>query len=75
MVASSYGAVYGALLDDAARLYIVDSVNVREYGYALAAESRGEPIQVDDELRGRGLRTIRATIQALADLHGYAPSP
>ncbi len=75
MVASSYGAVYGALLDDAARLYIVDSVNVREYGYALAAESLGRPIEVDDELRRRGLRTIRATIQALADLHGYAPSP
>jgi arylsulfatase A-like enzyme len=75
MVASSYGAVYGALLDGATRLYIVDSVNVREYGYALAPDARDEAIAVDAKLRSRGQTTIRATIQALADLHGYEPKP
>ena len=75
MVASSYGAVYGALLDDATRLYIVDTVNVREYGYALEPDQRDEAIAVDANLRSRGQRTIRETIQALADLHGFAPAP
>ena len=73
MVASSYGAVYGALLDSATRLYIIDTVNVREYGYTLAPETPGEAIAVDGRLRRRGQAAIRETIQDLADLHGYRP--
>lgn len=75
MVASSYGAVYGALLDDASRLYVVDTVNAREYGYTLAPDAQGAAIAVDGSLRSRGQQTIRSTIEALADLHGYAPKP
>jgi hypothetical protein len=75
MVASSYGAVYGALLDGARQLYIVDTVNLREYAYALAGDASDRAIAVDAGLRSRGQQTIRATIESLADLHGYAPAP
>jgi arylsulfatase A-like enzyme len=73
MVASSYGAVYGALLDAATRLYIVDTVNVKEYAYAMQPGEPAVAIPVDANLRGRGQVTIRETIQSLADLHDYRP--
>ena len=44
VVASSYGSVYGALLDDARRLYIIDAVSLREHVY---------------ELDGSGCRDVR----------------
>ena len=75
MVASSYGAVYGALLDEARRLYIIDTVNVREYGYALDREPLGRSVEVDAGLRRRGQAAIRETIGALAELHDYRPEP
>ena len=71
MVASSYGAVYGALLDAGTSLYIIDTVNLREHAYTLGPDVPDEAVAVDDRLRRRGQATIRATIQALADLHGY----
>ena len=74
MVASSYGAVYGALLDDATRLYIVDTVNVKEYAYTLNVDEAATPVSVDAGLRRRGQATIRQTIQSLAELHDYRPS-
>ena len=71
MVASSYGAVYGALLDGASQLYIVDTVNVREYAYRLAPGTQGEKQEVSGRLRRRGQAAIRETIEAIAALHGY----
>lgn len=75
MVASSYGAVYGALLDAATKLYIVDTVNVREHGFGLAPDAAGQPLPVDARLRMRGQAAIRATIEELAALHRYEPEP
>jgi hypothetical protein len=75
MVASSYGAVYGALLDAAQRLYIVDTVNVKEYAYALSVDGPAASIPVDGNLRRRGQATIRETIHSLAELHDYRPAP
>ena len=40
MVASSYGNVYGALLDDARRLYIFDGIALRENVYELDGSAR-----------------------------------
>jgi len=47
MVASSYGPVYGALLDAGRHLYIIDTINVREYAYSLAREPLGDAIDVE----------------------------
>ena len=35
VIASSYGAVYGVLRDNGARLFIADGVNNRDYAYVL----------------------------------------
>jgi hypothetical protein len=43
MVAASYGAVYGALLDGGTRYYVFDAINMREL--ALALGSGAEPGQ------------------------------
>lgn len=37
LVASSYGAVYGVLSDNGRRLYVLDTINVRDYAWDLSA--------------------------------------
>ena len=56
VVASSYGSVYGALLDDARRLYIFDGIALREYVYELDGSGAGRA----DGDRGRGSRARSA---------------
>ena len=73
VVASSYGSVYGALLDDARRLYIFDGVDLREYAYDLDGTGAGRMTSVTEEDRERGQRAIRETVEDIARLHRYRP--
>jgi Sulfatase len=71
VVASSYGTVYGALLDDARRLYIFDGIALREYTYELDGTAAGRATAVTGEDRVRGQRAIRETVEAVARLNRY----
>ena len=73
VVASSYGSVYGALLDDARRLYIFDGIGLREYAYAIDGSGAGRAMTVSNDDRERGQRAIRDTINAIARFSGYRP--
>ena len=71
VVASSYGSVYGTLLDDARRLYIFDGIALREYAYELDGTGAGRATAVTDEDRVRGQRAIRETVEGIARLNRY----
>jgi hypothetical protein len=71
VVASSYGSVYGTLLDDARRLYIFDAIALREYAYELDGTGAGRATAVAEEDRVRGQRAIRETVEGIARLNRY----
>ena len=73
MVASSYGSVYGALLNDARRLYILDGVGFREYAYDLDGTGPGRVSTVTPDDRERSQRAIRETVEGIARFYGYHP--
>jgi hypothetical protein len=71
VVASSYGSVYGTLLDDARRLYVFDGIALREYEYELDGTSAGRSAAIADEDRVRGQRAIREAVEGIARLYRY----
>jgi hypothetical protein len=73
MVASSYGSVYGTLLDGARRLYIFDAIALREYSYEFDGTGPGRAVAIDSADRERGQRAIRATVEAIAKFYGFSP--
>ncbi len=73
VVASSYGSVYGALLDDARRLYVFDGIALREYAYELDGTGAGRATVIADADRARGQRAIRDTVEGIARLYRYRP--
>jgi hypothetical protein len=73
VVASSYGSVYGTLLDDARRLYIFDGIAMREYVYELDGSGTGRPTTISNDDRVRGQRAIRETVEAIARFNRYRP--
>jgi arylsulfatase A-like enzyme len=74
VVASSYGSVYGALLDDARNLYIFDGVAMREYAYALDGTGAGRMTAITEEDRVRGQHAIRETVEGIARLNRFRQS-
>ena len=74
VVASSYGSVYGALLDDARRLYIIDAVSLREHVYELDASAGGRAVPVRQEDRDAGQRAVRTTIDEISRFYAYRPA-
>jgi hypothetical protein len=75
VVASSYGSVYGTLLDDAQRLYIIDGVSLREYLYELDGTAAGRMVQVRQADREAGQRAIRVAIDNISTFYGHASAP
>lgn len=71
VVASSYGSVYGALLDDARRLYIFDGIALREYAYELDGTGAGRTITIQNDDRVRSQRAIRETLEDIARFYRY----
>lgn len=53
LVASSYRSVYGALLDGARRLYVIDGIALREYSYDVdGTGGRAAAVTAADRMRG-----------------------
>lgn len=73
LLASSYGSVYGVLLDNARRLYVLDEIALREYEYELDGTGAGRAATVSNETRVRSQRAIRATVEGVAGFYGYRP--
>jgi hypothetical protein len=73
MVASSYGSVYGTLMDDSRRLYIFDAIALREYAYDFDGTGPGRLAAIQNEDRERGQRTIRTTVESIAKFYGFNP--
>jgi len=73
VVASSYGSVYGALLDDAKRLYIIDAVSLREYEYEMDGTAAGRPVSIRSEDREAGQKAVRATVDEISRVYAYHP--
>jgi arylsulfatase A-like enzyme len=71
VVASSYGSVYGTLLDDGRRLYIFDGIAMRDYAYELDGTGTGRATTISDDDRVRGQRAIRETVDAIARFNHY----
>jgi arylsulfatase A-like enzyme len=75
VVASSYGAVYGALVDQQRSLYVLDTINVREHAFSLDGSGPGVAIQPTADMREQGQQAIRATVEGIADFYRFAPPP
>jgi Sulfatase len=75
VVAASYGAVYGALVDQQRSLYVLDTINVREHAFSLDGSGPGVAIQPTPDMRQQGQRAIRATVEDIADFYRFAPHP
>jgi arylsulfatase A-like enzyme len=75
MVAASYGAVYGALLDDATRYYVFDAIAMRELAFELGPDLEQRQVPVTMELQARGRQTIRETVDAIGRFYGFSTAP
>lgn len=73
VVASSYGSVYGALLDDGRSLYIIDAVSLKDYVYQLDGSAAGRAVPVTEANRQAGQSAVRATIDEISRFYAYWP--
>jgi Sulfatase len=72
LIASSYGAVYGMLRDNGRLMYVVDTVDGREYAFDLASVPGGR-IDVTQTMTNDNRRMIQEELTALAALYHYQP--
>jgi hypothetical protein len=75
MVAASYGAVYGALLDDATRYYVFDAIAMRERAFLIAKGSNHREVPVTSADHEQGLKVIRETVGEISRFFGFPTSP
>jgi arylsulfatase A-like enzyme len=76
MVAASYGAVYGALLDRGSRYYVFDAIAMRELAFELGTGARaGKEVPVTADVQERGLRIIRDTVGSIGTFYRFTPAP
>jgi hypothetical protein len=74
MVAASYGAVYGAVLDGGARYYVYDAITMRDMAFSLdEGPQPGEPATVTASLRAEGTAVIRRTVEDIAAFYHFRP--
>jgi glucan phosphoethanolaminetransferase (alkaline phosphatase superfamily) len=72
MVAASYGAVYGALLDGGKRYYVFDAIAMRELAFSMdEGAAPGTAIEVTREIQQRGLNVIRRTVDDISRFYRY----
>ncbi len=70
LVASSYGAVYGALRDNGRRLFVVDAVEGRESAFDMT-RSQGERLEVTPAMAEENRRFVRQQLELLAARFHY----
>jgi hypothetical protein len=72
MIAASYGAVYGAILDGGARYYVFDAIAMRELAFDVGTgPDPGSPLALTPELRLRGQAVIGQTVEELRTFYGF----
>jgi hypothetical protein len=70
LVASSYGAVYGALRDNGRRLFVVDAVEGRESAFDMT-RSQGERLEVTPAMAEENRRFVRQQLELVAGRFHY----
>jgi hypothetical protein len=74
MIASSYGAVYGAVMRGGTSIYVADAIERREMQFTIGAGAdAGQPVGVDAATRREATRVITTTVTALAGAYRYSP--
>jgi hypothetical protein len=73
LLASSYGAVYGLLWDEARQLYVADGVNYTDHHYVRGAADRFEERPVAPELQARMRERIQAHVEAIGAFYRFQP--
>jgi arylsulfatase A-like enzyme len=69
VIAASYGAVYGALLDGGRTFYVLDTINLRDHAFTLGDDAVGRDVTAS--MREQGRRAIRATVEDVADFYKF----
>ena len=73
MIASSYGAVYGAVMRGGTVMYVADAIERRELQFTIGADAEpGRPVSVDAVTRRKGMDVIKTTVQSLARAYRYS---
>jgi arylsulfatase A-like enzyme len=75
MVGASYGAVYGALLDDASRYYVFDAIAMREMAFEIGDGLHQRQVPVTADVQERGLKVIRDTVETIGTFYKFATAP
>jgi hypothetical protein len=70
-VAASYGAVYGALLDDATRYYVFDAISMRQSQFDLGDGAPRE-VPVTPDTQDEGMKAIRETLAAISTFYRFS---
>jgi hypothetical protein len=71
IVAASYGAVYGALLDDATRYYVFDAISMRQSQFDLGDGAPRE-VPVTPDTQDEGMKAIRETLAAISTFYRFS---
>lgn len=74
MIAASYGSVYGALMNGATSMYVVDAIQRREMAFTIGDGAEpGSPTPVTAAMRVQAAAVIRQTVESIARSYGYTP--
>ena len=75
MLAASYGAVYGALLDDGKRYYVFDAIAMREMSFEIGDAPSARQVAVTPDVQQRGLKVIREAVESIGTFYRFPTSP
>ena len=75
MLAASYGAVYGALLDDGKRYYVFDAIAMREMSFEIGDAPSAREVAVTPDVQQRGLKVIRDAVESIGTFYRFPTSP
>ena len=72
LVASSYGSVYGLLLNSGHSLYVANAVENADYAYEWGEDSRVSSDPVSPEIRAARQQQIRNDVREIGRFYGFA---
>jgi Sulfatase len=72
LVASSYGPVYGLLLNSGHSLYVANAVEYGDYAYEWGEDSRVSSDPVSPEIRANRQQQIRNDVSEIGRFYGFA---
>ena len=72
MLAASYGAVYGAVLENATRYYVFDAIAMRQMAFDLGdGPQSGTEVPVTADVQRQGQQVIRETVEAISRFYRF----